>query len=291
MKKIKFILLFILGVGMLNSCLINNESDIDLNDSGLNLAAFDNTKINLVGLADGSEYEMQIKMKVVGPTVMDLTGDVTVVVERDESSTATEGTHYRIDNPSIVLTKANNYLGVIDIVLVTAGNTPPMDGTPEFDDYVAPVLVLKVASATGDAKVTNSGKMANITLNYTPPNPYAGDYNAHLIYRHPSYGTYPDNIYVEEDNDKTLAAITGRKCETWFATWDTDLCWITVNADNTITYVVDSTWPYDVALGDPFDASKVTHFDPATGVIYLYYHYYGTGGPRIFWEVFTPKFK
>jgi len=86
-------------------------------------------------------------------------------------------------------------------------------------------------------------------------------------------------------------AITGRKCETGFAVWpDTDLCWITVKADNSIEFEVADTWPYTVLMGDPNDPSKVSHFDPATGKIYLYYYYAGTGGNRIFWETFTPLF-
>ena len=101
-------------------------------------------------------------------------------------------------------------------------------------------------------------------------------------------GTYPDNIYVEDDYDKTLSPVTGRKCETLFGIWDTDYCWITVNSDNSIKFEVADTWAYDVKLGDPFDATKISHFDPATGIIYFYYNYFGTGGPRIFWEIFTP---
>lgn len=291
MKTIKYLFLLITLVGFAGACLVDDEETYELNSKGYNVATFEKFATNLGALANGDEYQRVLNMRLVGPTVKDLSGDITVTVEADPSSTAVEGVHYRIDNPTITLKASNNYLGSLGVTLLTEGNSPPEDGTPELEDYVAPVLVLNVKSATGDANVTTSGKLNKVTLNYTRPNPYAGKYIAHLIYRHPSYGTYPDNIYVEEDNEKTLVAVTGRKCETGFGTWfDTDICWITVNLDNSITFVVDDTWPYDVKLGDPNRPDLVSHFDPATRIIYLYYHYEGSGGPRIFWEVFTPQF-
>ena len=289
MRKLKYLLILMLSISAFSSCLIDNETDVDLNDDGKNVVTLERIKTPLTGLANGTEYTFDVPIKIVGPTVYKLTSDISVTFTRNANSTAVDNVHYRIDNPTITLTKSNNYLGNLVVTMVTVGNTPPMDGTPEFDDYVAPVLLLDI-TASGDPMVVGSGKGAELTLNFTPPNPYAGDYIAHIIYRHPNAGTYPNNIYVEEDNNKTLAAVTGRKCETWFAIWDTDLCWITINADNTVNYVVDVTWPYDVKPGDPHDASKVTHFDPATRKIYLYYHYSGSTGYRIFDEVFTPQF-
>lgn len=290
MKKIKYILIFILSLGIFNSCLIDDSTDLEANDAGYNVATFQRPVNNLTALANGDEYNFDLEIKVTGPTASELVNDVTVTFSPNAMSTAIEGVHYKIDNPTVVLTKADNYLGYLRITLITEGNIPPMEGTPEYEDYVAPMLYVDI-SATGDANVVGSGKTGTFTVNFIPPNPYAGLYSAHLIYRHPSLGDYPDNIYVEEVNEKELIAITGRKCETGFATWfDTDLCWITVNADNTITFEVGDTWDYDVALGDPFDASLETRFDPDTRMIYLYYHYYGAGGPRIFWEVFTPLF-
>jgi len=288
MKTLKYILILLLALGTFHSCLVDDETKYDMNDSGFNLVTFERITANLTGLANGDEYTFKVKVKIVGPTISDLSSDITATFSADASSTATDGTHYRIDNPTVVLSASNNYLGLLEITLVTAGNNPPPEGTPEFDAYVSPSLVLNIV-ATGDPTVVGSGKSGVLALNFTPPNPYAGDYIAHIIYRHPAVGTYPDNINVEEDNAKTLAAVTGRKCETGFAVWfDTDLCWITVNVDNSIRFDVGDTWPYDVKLGDPFDATKISHFDPATGIIYLYYHYEGDGGYRIFWETFTP---
>lgn len=290
MKNIKYIILLLLSIGFMHSCdLVNNETDLDLNDKGNNVVTFERIKSNLTMTATGEEKTMTVNFKIVGPTVSELTSDIKVTFSADESSTAVENDHYRIENKTITLKKSNNYLGVLEIILMSEGNSAPMDGTPEFDTYVAPKLYLKM-TASGADNVVGSGKFGDFTLNFVPPNPYAGDYSAHLIYHHPSIGDYPDDVYVDEVNDKTLEAVTGRKCETWFATWDTDLCWITINSDNSISFIVDDTWPYDVKLGDPHRPDLVSHFDPSDGKIYLYYHYTGTGGDRIFWETFTPKF-
>lgn len=279
-----------LGLGSITSCLIDNTTDLDDNGKGLNVATFLKSNINLTVLANGDEYVREIEVKLVGPSLGDIKNDISVTVQSLSSSTAEDGVHYRIDNPTIILSPNNNFLGKIKVTLMTAGNTPPMDGTPEFESYVAPLLDLKLL-ATGDPMVTGSGKMATVALNFTPPNPYAGDYTVELKYFHPTAGgSYPDDPYGGiRSLEKTLIAVTGRKCETGFGVWgSTDICWITINADNSIDFVVDLTWNYTVKMGDPKDPTHVSYFDPATGKIYLYYYYSGTGGDRIFWEVFTP---
>lgn len=293
MKKISYILILIFGGLLFHSC--EDDKDVYQIDQDQTIAVFDSYRFGLGGLADGSEYDKEILVKITGAGLEGLTGDVTLTFAADESSTAIEGTHYRIENKTITLTQKNYYMGIVDFVLVTEGNTPPLDDDPAFADYQAPVLNLKITNATGG--VTPTGKLAEITLNFTPPNPYAGLYECDINYFHPTAGgTYPDDPYAHDVFDKTLTAVTGRKCESLFGieSWASsyaDKCWITVNADNSITYTVADTWGYDVKLGDPNDATKVSYFDPDTGVIYLYYHYVGDGGARIFWEVLTPKFK
>ena len=297
MKTLKYILFFVLSLGLLHSCLVDDTTTYDLNGQGPSLVTFDGTGlVNLTVLANGDEYERTIKILLVGPTKFDVKGDLTVTVEATNESTAVEGVHYTLEK-TVVLKESENYLGYLNIKLKTEGNKPPMEGTPEYETYKAPVLYLKVANVSGAEGVVGSGKVATVNLNFTPPNPYAGEYSTVMYYWHPTAGgDYPPSATGEpyggvRTDVKELSAITGRKCQTGFAVWgDTDICWITVNADNSITYEVDVTWPYDVKMGDPTDASKVSHYDPETGVIYLYYHYTGSGGDRIFWETFTPNF-
>lgn len=296
MKKLKFIFIFILSIGLFNSCLIDDTTDSDLNDESSNIVTFNRIAMNITGLANDSEYDFDLAIKIAGPTVSELSADITVELASAATSTAVDGEHYRIDNPTIVLTKANNYLGYIRVTMITLGNTPPMDGSPEFEAYVAPTLDLEFISVSGDKSVIGSGKGGNIAVNFTPPNPYAGEYDAELYYWHPTAGgDYPPSAggtpYSHEVNPKELEAVTGRKCETVFALpgW-ASLCWITVNVDNSISYSVGDTWDYDVSLGDPSDPTHVSYFDPADGTIQLYYKYTGAGGDRVFWETFTPLF-
>jgi hypothetical protein len=292
MKKLKYFMVFLLSMTILTSC-FKEDTELLLNDQGINVVTFDRTVDHLTGVAEdgGAEYTFMKKIKLVGPSVSEITSTITVDVAIAEGTTA-DGTMYTINNLPITLSPANNYLAEISMTLTTLGNEPPKEGSPEEATYVAPVLNLDLV-ATGDPKVTASGKTGQFTLNFTPRNIYAGEYTAHLFYRHPSLGTYPDNVYVEEDNIKTLTGVTARKAEVSgpvaiFATW-TDLCWITINSDNSATLDVADTWPYDVKMGDPNRADFVSHWDPATGIIYLYYHYSGSGGDRIFWETFTPN--
>lgn len=300
MKKLNNIIYLIIGLALLSSCEVKKSQFVTDLEGGPILATFESFNINLVALANGDEYDRTIRVKIQGPGFRDLTSDLTVTVAPAAASTAVENQHYRMENKTITLRADNNHLALLDIVMLTAGNSPPQEGTPEYEDYVAPRLILEISEVSGNSKVIASGKPANIVLNFVPPNPYEGDYEAYLRYYHPTAGgshpSFPDwdpsDPFVEEVNLKTLRAITGRTCETGFATWyDTDICWITVNVDNSITFEVDVTWPYDVTLGDPYDPSLISHFDPETRMIYLYYNYVGTGGTRIFWEEFTPLFE
>ena len=131
-------------------------------------------------------------------------------------------------------------------------------------------------------KVDNASKTTIGVANF-----FAGPYVDHVIYRHPSFGEYPNNIYVDADYNKDLVAINANTCETYMSTWTDTPMRITINADNSLSVVwVDP--PADTSLGDPNDPTKISHYDRETGVIYLYYSYSGSGGYRIFWEVFTP---
>jgi hypothetical protein len=125
------------------------------------------------------------------------------------------------------------------------------------------------------------------TFYFTIKNPYVGDYDSELKYFHPTAGgSYPNNPYLNQVTQKKLGAVTTTKVETAFAIW-TDPLGITINPDNSVLLNVKFQ-TYDVKMGDPNDPSKVCRYDPVTGKIYLYYYYSGSGGNRIFWEVFTP---
>lgn len=173
MKTLKYILFFIFGLFLANSCLVDDETKYDLNDDGPNLAGFEASSQTLTAVADGEEYQFKIRMKVKGPTIMDITNDIAVTVGADPSSTAIAGTHYRIDNANLVLSPDNNLLGLFTITMLTDEVTE----TPS-----AFKLVLKATAASGDPNVIPNGKPIAITLSYACPSLLDGTYDVTTEY-------------------------------------------------------------------------------------------------------------
>ena len=174
MKTLKYILIILLSLGTFNSCLVDETTRYDLNDQGPNLAGFEATRTSFSFVSDGSDYGFTVKMKLIGPTSMDVTSDITVTVEADPSSTAIEGTHFSLDQPTITLKKSDNYLGLLPVTILTEGIIAPL--------ATAPKLVLKVVSATGDPNVLNNGKKLEIVLNYGCFSNLAGTYDVSTEY-------------------------------------------------------------------------------------------------------------
>jgi hypothetical protein len=138
------------------------------------LGGFELARTSLSAIADGEEYNFDLKVKVFGPTSMDVTQNVTLTVAADPSSSAKAGTHYRIDNPTVTLSPGQNMLGLFKITMLTEGIKTPLASSP--------VLVLNVTQATGDPMVINSGKPISVTLNYACPSFLEGDYEVSTEY-------------------------------------------------------------------------------------------------------------
>jgi hypothetical protein len=189
MKAFKYIFILILILGTFHSCLVDDTTRYDLNSSSKNLAGFDLSRTSFSFVADGSEYHFTVKVKVVGPTVTDIKNSVTMTVAADTSSTAVEGTNYRIDEPTITLDPDNNLLGLFPITILTEGIVAPLDK--------APILVLKVTNASGDASVTNHGKPIEITLNYGCFSNLAGTYDVHTVMTRTISGAVTEHDWTE----------------------------------------------------------------------------------------------
>jgi hypothetical protein len=172
MKTFKYILTFLILVAV-NSCLVDDTTNYDQNDKGYNLAGFRDPSSSLSFVSDGNEYNFNIPVRIVGPTSMDLTNDIVVTFDVDPTSTAIKGTHVRIDQPTVTLKNADNYLGFLPVTILTEGIVAPL--------AKAPLLVIKAISATGDPNVTNNGKPINITLNYGCFSDLAGEYDVHQV--------------------------------------------------------------------------------------------------------------
>jgi len=169
MKTLKYILILVFSLGALNSCLVDDTARYDLNDDGPNLAGFTDARTSFSFVSDGNEYNFTVKVKLIGPTSMDVTEDIVLTIDSDVSSTAIKNTHFVLPQPSITLKKSDNYLGVIPVRILTEGIMAPL--------ATAPKLVLKAVSATGAENVINNGKKLEITLNYGCFSNLAGLYN------------------------------------------------------------------------------------------------------------------
>ena len=190
MRQFKYILLFILSMSLFNSCLIDDTTKADLNDQGYNLAGFDLTRTSIAAVSDGKEYKHLLKVKVVGPTKMDLKNDITITIGADATSTAIEGTHFKLENPTVVLKASDNYLGYVEVTMITKDIVTPL--------AKAPILQLKVISATGDPKVMNSGKLIEVTMNYACYSNLAGIYNVHTVITRAVSGAVSTYDWTEE---------------------------------------------------------------------------------------------
>lgn len=172
MRAIKYILMVVMSLAMFTSC-FDDDTSIDLNDDGYNVAGFFNNSETLATVADGQEYQFTIKVKLIGPTVMELENDITFGFEAAEGSTAIEGTHYRIEDETLTLSKDNNYLGLVTITMLTDGIEPPLDESP--------VLLLGTTGVTGDDRVVGTGKPCQVTFNYACFSDLAGTYSVTVL--------------------------------------------------------------------------------------------------------------
>jgi|GEM_PF-607137 hypothetical protein len=172
MKTLKYIFLLVLVVGTFNSCFEDNTI-YEQNDDGPNMVGFRDPSVTLGAVADGNEYTYVLPVKVFGPTLTDVKSVVTATIGVDESSTAIEGTHFRLDNPTITFDPDNNLLNNFEVTMLTEGIEAPLDE--------APVLVLKVTDVSGSSNVVASGKTISITLNYGCFSNLAGIYSVVVV--------------------------------------------------------------------------------------------------------------
>jgi len=272
MKKIKYIIVFLLSIGLLNSCLIDNDTDVDDNNAGDNFFTFNVKQAALAGIADDSEYTFKLQLVLTGPTSKDVTSDLTAVIVADEASTAIEGTHYRIDNPNITLTKDNNYLAEVEVTMLTLGIITPLE--------TSPVLLLKVTNVTGSSDVIADGKPMTVTLNYACPSFLAGEYTVDVTGRGDA-STYTD--IVTETGVGTYGT-------TMVAHWTPfpsgfglefmDVCdVITVPLHELGHYYSNDIWGH-----------KPGFVDPVTGVITIYYTIVLGDADVPFEAIYTPNF-
>lgn len=170
------------------------------------------------------------------------------------------------------------------IVLPSDPQIPLTDLDPTISGFIGDYWMFSYVSTMDDGrKVVN-----NNTTKISVANFFAGTYDVEILYFHPTAGgSYPTEAYGGVRKLKLdLIPESPFTCYTWFAIWQDNYIHINIDASNKVTLTFDRT---DGVSGDPLNAANVNTYNPATGVIQIYYHYVGGSGPRIFWEKFTPK--
>jgi len=170
MKKIKYILILFLVIGSFVSC-EKKDSLIDQIKQGTNLVEFENSSNIFTQVSETGDWQVQVFLKVTGPTTGDLSGDITVKIAADTSSDAVEGKHYAFIEKSVVLKESENYLATFSFTMKTDGVEYPSTAH----------LNLKITSVSGASNIIASGKLNDIALTYVCPYHLGGTYNVHTV--------------------------------------------------------------------------------------------------------------
>lgn len=302
-NKIIIILTLITGMFFLNSCLKDNVGDYWNDDVAGKMYAqvvkYTLQQQSLKAVAGEVEFSFMVNIATDQKPTEDITLTFGIDTDAMNKYNAANNTVYQLYPNIELLTqtltiKAGTRNGFVK------GKVWGAESLSVTDKFMAPISIQSAKTASGkDIMIASNMKTYFLALQVA--NPYAGLYNVELRYFHPTAGgSYPGTPNFNPDNpyggvryykNQELLTVTGTQVVTGFGVWQSDYkMWITIKPDNTLGLVVDPTWSYSVSLGDPFSPDKISHYDPATGKIYLYYNYMGSGGNRIFWEIFTPNF-
>ena len=281
MKTLKYIFLLVLIVVTGNSC-FDDEALYEKNDDGPNLAGFRDATTTLGAVADGQVYPYVLPMKVFGPTAVDIKAPITATVVVDESSTAIEGTHFRLDNPQITFDPNNNLLNNFTFTILSEGIEAPLDE--------APVAVLRVTNVSGASNVMESGKTIKITINYGCDSQLEGLYSAVVTRTNydgvvTTYDAYEDAI-VKTNIGEYHTSFVGHYIPTnggglgvgYEGFWFTDVC-------NVLSVPLQSLANY---YSNEVSGTDFGSVDPETGVITLKYQITFAAGIRTYVTVYTP---
>jgi hypothetical protein len=298
-NKVIIILTLIAGMFSLNSCLKDNVGDYWNDDVAGKMYAqvvkYTLQQQSLKAVPGEVQFSFMVNIATDQVPTEDITLTFGVDTDAMNKYNAANKTVYQLFPNLEILTKT---------VIIKAGTRNAYvngkvwgaENLSVTDKYMAPISILSAKTASGK-DIMIAGNMKTYFLALQVANPFAGFYDVEMRYFHPTAGgayppyTNPDNPFggVRYYKNQELVTVTANQVVTGFGVWQSDYSmWITINPDNSISLVVDPNWSYSVSLGDPYSSDKVSHYDPATGKIYLYYHYTGSGGDRIFWEVFTP---
>jgi hypothetical protein len=284
MKTLRYIFLLVLVIGTTVSC-FDDEALYELNDDGPSMVGFKDGITAVGGVADGNEYSFVLPMKVLGPGLRDLKSAVTATIAVDESSTAIEGTHFRLDNTSITLDPNNNFLGNLGFTMLTEGIVAPL--------AVSPIVVFRVESVTGDAGVIESGKTISVTLNYGCFSNLAGTYS--LVVTRTNYDGAVTTYPALEDEITAVAGKAGEYHTSWVGHYFPGGAgplgapavegFVFADVCNQLSVPLQQLGDY---YSNEVSGIATGNVDPETGIITLYYQITFAAGIRTYESVYTP---
>ncbi|MCE5347182.1 MAG: hypothetical protein LLG13_12975 [Bacteroidales bacterium] len=170
------------------------------------------------------------------------------------------------------------------LTMPTDPQIPVTETDPNIAKFIGDSWTFTYICTMIDGRVLTNTQTTNVAI----ANFFAGSYDLLLKYFHPTAGgTYPTSAYGGERKSKITMVPTGAlDCWAYFGVWTDNKIFIHIASDYKVTLTFDRS---DAIQGDPYNANNICSYDPATGIIKLYYYYQGSGGPRIFWAVYTPK--
>lgn len=244
-------------------------------ENGVNVFTFLETTQGFSAIADGSEYTVDLKTKVTGPNMQNVSGAVTATMVVDAASTAIEGVHYRIDNPNVTLSSDGDYLGIANITMLTEGIATPLAESP--------VLVLSFADASGSSAVVGGAKKLNLTLNYACPSSLEGSYD---VFTTRDDGRGPYN-WTETVKNIGVGEYLTEYVGTWIPPLNGDGYGF-VFTDVCEVLTVPNQGLADIYSNAVYGASAGS-VDAATGVLTISYVIEFGSGPVTYTSVYTPK--
>lgn len=139
---------------------IGSDEPLDYN-TGINVVRFPSSTADAPVVTDGDDKIYNAKIQVAGPTVEQLSGDVTVnFIVVDSLTTAVKGVNYTLDSNQVVLKDANNYLGTIPITVITSGITPPANVT-------LTLLITDISTSEGSVVLSGNSTQVEIKISYS----------------------------------------------------------------------------------------------------------------------------
>lgn len=143
----------------LSSCLLDDEKT-DFGN-GPDFVAFSRASVTTPVESDGSDYNYDAVIRLIGPQSQSFTGEVTVTVGVDPQTTDAEaGVHYTLPSSStVVLNSANDYTAVYPITIHTEGVEAPI--VKKLGLYVT-----SIDSASENIIISDTGKSSAVSISY-----------------------------------------------------------------------------------------------------------------------------